>query len=110
MVNLDRAMAMLIEEAAALDRRTVAQFLTLLIEDSMATMDEDKMQELWQRVGKKISAIEDKEDQNLLIEQADVYLQRMRVSRSPEYQTETYLKRTGAAKSLDFQPKHVQPS
>jgi len=38
MVNLDKVLAMLVDEAAALDRRTAAQFLTLLIEDSLLNM------------------------------------------------------------------------
>ena len=81
MINLDRAIAMLIEEAAALDRRTVAQYLTLLIEDTMQGMadtDPEKLQQLWQNVGEKIAAMEDKEDRSRLAAQADVYLKQLK--------------------------------
>lgn len=77
MVNLDRVLAMLVDEAAALDRRTAAQFLTLLIEDSLLNMDADRFQVLWERVESKIEATSDPDQQKVLKDQASELLDRL---------------------------------
>ena len=77
MLNLDRALAMLVEEAAGLDRRTVAQFLTLLVEESVLTMDDAKFQVLWQRLEEKVEAIEDPKDKAIVKVQTISLLDRL---------------------------------
>ena len=63
MVNLDKALAMLLDEAAKLDRRSAAQWLTVAIEDVLLNMPDDKFQMLWQRVESKIEATADETDE-----------------------------------------------
>ena len=68
---------MLVEEAAGLDRRTVAQYLTLLVEESVLSMNEPKFQVLWQRLEEKVEAIEDPKDKAILKVQAFDLLERL---------------------------------
>lgn len=77
MVNLDKALAMLLDEAAKLDRRSAAQWLTVAIEDVLLNMPDDKFQMLWQRVEAKIEATADETDRKILKDQADDILARL---------------------------------
>ena len=77
MVNLDKALAMLLDEAAKLDRRSAAQWLTVAIEDVRLNMPDDKFQMLWQRVESKIEATADETDRKILKDQANDILARL---------------------------------
>lgn len=82
MVNLDKVLAMLVDEAASLDRRTAAQFLTLLIEDSLLNMPVDRFEVLWGKVEAKIESTSDPDQQKVLKDQANDLLDRL-VSAGP---------------------------
>ena len=57
MVNLDKALAMLVDEAAALERRSAASWLTNTIEDKLRQLPDDQFQKLIERVHYKLEAM-----------------------------------------------------
>ena len=62
MVNLDRVLAMLVDEAAGLERRTAAQWLTNAIEDALMGLPDTKLESMYQRMETTLEMIEnDKE-------------------------------------------------
>ena len=61
MVNLDKALAMLVDETAAVERRSTAQFLINCIEDSIRKIDDDKFRAIASRLEKKIEMLEGEE-------------------------------------------------
>jgi len=57
MVNLDKALAMLVDEAAALERRSAASWLSITIEDKLRRLPDDQFKKLMVRLEAKLAGI-----------------------------------------------------
>ena len=76
MINLDSALYLLIEQAAKQQRRSIAQYLNLLIEDSVLSQNTPVMEVVMENTKAKIAEIEDPKELSFTQQQMNKLLMR----------------------------------
>ena len=74
MLNVDRYLMFCIDEAAALERRTVTQWMTNAIEDQLLTLPAHQLNHITNAVEAKLESIKDEAELQELEDQAHDYL------------------------------------
>ena len=69
MISVDRALALLIDEAAGIDRRPPASWLALAAEDALHQLPEAKYQLMLSRFEEKLEAMPDSNGKQIIEEQ-----------------------------------------
>ena len=69
MISVDRVLALLIDEAAGIDRRAPASWLALAVEDALHQLPEAKYQLMISRFEEKLEAMPDSNGKQIIEEQ-----------------------------------------